>query len=81
MKHNRHTTDQIIEKLRQAEQGKGLTIDQVCRKLEISRQTSSGRQKNLSRNNGLIHLMNNYSPATGYCRRFSHANRDGMILL
>ena len=41
MNHKHHTADQIIEKLRQAEQeqGKGLTIDQVCRKLEVSRQT------------------------------------------
>jgi putative transposase len=37
----RHTTEQIIRKLRQAEQdlAGGLTVGQVCQKLGVSEQT------------------------------------------
>lgn len=41
MKKNRHTTDQIIEKLRQADValGKGQKVPEVCKSLEITEQT------------------------------------------
>ncbi len=41
MKKTRYTTDQIIEKLRQADVGlgKGLKVPEVCRQLQISEQT------------------------------------------
>ena len=41
MKQNRHTTDQIIEKLRQADValGKGQKVPEVCKALEITEQT------------------------------------------
>ncbi|MCC6428811.1 MAG: transposase [Phycisphaerales bacterium] len=41
MKRKRHTTEEIIPKLREAEvlEGQGHTIAQVCQKLEISEQT------------------------------------------
>ena len=41
MKKTRHTTNQIIEKLRQADValGKGQTVPDVCRELEITSQT------------------------------------------
>jgi len=41
MKKTRHTTDQIIEKLRQADValGKGQKVPEVCRRLGISQQT------------------------------------------
>jgi transposase-like protein len=41
MKRNRHTTDQIIEKLRQADValGKGQKVPEVCKALEITEQT------------------------------------------
>lgn len=41
MKRKRHSPEQIIEKLRQAEAdlGSGSPIEQVCRKLEISEAT------------------------------------------
>jgi putative transposase len=41
MKRKRHTTEQIIRKLREAEamEGSGQTIGQVCQRLEISEQT------------------------------------------
>ena len=37
----RFTPDQIVSKLRQAdvESGKGLTVPEVCRKIEVSQQT------------------------------------------
>ena len=41
MKRNRHTTEQIIEKLRQADLalGKGQKVPEVCKALEITEQT------------------------------------------
>jgi putative transposase len=41
MKRNRHTTEQIIEKLRQADValGKGQKVPEVCKALEITEQT------------------------------------------
>jgi transposase-like protein len=41
MKKSRHTTDQIIEKLRQADValGKGQKVPEVCKSLEITEQT------------------------------------------
>ena len=41
MKQKRHTTDQIISKLRQAdiELGKGKKVPEVCKLLEITEQT------------------------------------------
>jgi transposase-like protein len=41
MKKTRHTTDQIIEKLRQADVwlGKGQKVPEVCKSLEITEQT------------------------------------------
>ena len=41
MKRKRHTTEEIIRKLREADQmvGSGDKIAQVCQKLEISEQT------------------------------------------
>jgi len=41
MKKKRHTPEQIIRKLREAEahQSSGMTIAQVCQKLEVSEQT------------------------------------------
>lgn len=41
MPRKRHTADEIIKKLRQAEawQGEGATIAQVCQRLEVSEQT------------------------------------------
>lgn len=41
MKKSRHTTDQIIEKLRQADValGKGQRVPEVCKALEITEQT------------------------------------------
>jgi putative transposase len=41
MKSTRHTTEQIIEKLRQADValGQGLKVPEVCRQLEITSQT------------------------------------------
>jgi transposase-like protein len=41
MKKKRHTTEQIISKLREAEVelAKGISVGQVCRKLEISEHT------------------------------------------
>ena len=41
MKKSRHTTDQIIEKLRQADValGKGQKVPEVCKVLEITEQT------------------------------------------
>ena len=41
MKQTRHTTDQIIEKLRQADiaLGKGQKVPEVCKALEIAEQT------------------------------------------
>lgn len=41
MKKSRHTTDQIIEKLRQADValGKGQKVPEVCKSLEIAEQT------------------------------------------
>ena len=41
MKQKRHTTDQIIEKLRRAdvELGKGQKVPEVCKSLEITEQT------------------------------------------
>ena len=41
MKKTRHTTDQIIEKLRQADLalGKGQKVPEVCKALEITEQT------------------------------------------
>ena len=41
MKSTRHTTDQIIEKLRQADMalGQGQKVPDVCRQLEITSQT------------------------------------------
>ncbi len=41
MKRKRHTTDEVVRKLREAEalEGQGQTIAQVCQKLEISEQT------------------------------------------
>ena len=41
MKRKRHSTDEVIRKLREAEvlEGQGQTIGQVCQKLEISEQT------------------------------------------
>ena len=41
MKKTRHTTDQIIEKLRQADValGKGQKVPEVCKVLEITEQT------------------------------------------
>ena len=41
MKKTRHTTDQIIEKLRQADValGKGQKVPDVCKSLEITEQT------------------------------------------
>jgi hypothetical protein len=41
MTKKRHTVEQIISKLREAEValGKGLTIPQVCKKLQITDQT------------------------------------------
>jgi putative transposase len=41
MKKTRHTTDQIIEKLRQADValGKGQKVPEVCKALEITEQT------------------------------------------
>jgi len=41
MKKTRHTTDQIIEKLRQADValGKGQKVPEVCKALEIAEQT------------------------------------------
>lgn len=41
MKKSRHTTDQIIEKLRQADValGKGQKVPEVCKTLEITEQT------------------------------------------
>ncbi len=41
MKKSRHTTDQIIEKLRQADValGKGQKVPEVCKALEITEQT------------------------------------------
>jgi transposase-like protein len=41
MKRKRHTTDEVVRKLREAEvlEGQGQTIGQVCQKLEISEQT------------------------------------------
>lgn len=41
MKNARHTTDQIIEKLRQADValGKGQKVPEVCKALEITEQT------------------------------------------
>jgi putative transposase len=41
MKKSRHTTDQIIEKLRQADiaLGKGQKVPEVCKSLEITEQT------------------------------------------
>ena len=41
MKKTRHTTDQIIEKLRQADValGKGAKVPEVCKTLEITEQT------------------------------------------
>ena len=41
MKKNRHTTDQIIEKLRQADValGKGQQVAEICKQLEITSQT------------------------------------------
>jgi len=42
MKKTRHTTDQIIEKLRQADiaLGKGQKVSEICKILEITEQTS-----------------------------------------
>lgn len=48
MKKSRHTTDQIIEKLRQADValGQGQKVPEVCKALEITEQTySRWRQK------------------------------------
>ena len=41
MKRTRHTTDQIIEKLRQADValGKGQKVPEVCKQFEITEQT------------------------------------------
>lgn len=41
MKRKRHTTDEVVRKLREAEalEGQGQTVAQVCQKLEISEQT------------------------------------------
>jgi putative transposase len=41
MKKSRHTTDQIIEKLRQADValGKGQKVPEICKALEITEQT------------------------------------------
>ena len=41
MAKKRHTTEQIISKLREAEVelAKGLKVPQVCRKLEVTEQT------------------------------------------
>jgi len=41
MKRKRHTTDEVIRKLREAEvlEGQGRTIAQVCQQFEISEQT------------------------------------------
>jgi putative transposase len=41
MKRNRHSTEQIIEKLRQADValGKGQKVPEVCKALEITEQT------------------------------------------
>ena len=41
MKQNRHTTEQIIEKLRQADValGKGQKVPEVCKVLQITEQT------------------------------------------
>ncbi|MCC7389652.1 MAG: transposase [Phycisphaerales bacterium] len=41
MKRKRHTTDEVVRKLREAEllEGQGQTIGQVCQQLEISEQT------------------------------------------
>ena len=41
MKRKRHTTDEVVRKLREAEalEGQGQTIAQVCQKLGISEQT------------------------------------------
>jgi transposase-like protein len=41
MKRKRHKTDEVVRKLREAEvlEGRGRTIAQVCRELEISEQT------------------------------------------
>jgi hypothetical protein len=41
MKKSRHTTDQIVEKLRQADvaRGKGQKVPEVCKSLEITEQT------------------------------------------
>jgi putative transposase len=41
MKKSRHTTEQIIEKLRQADValGKGQKVPEVCKSLEITQQT------------------------------------------
>ena len=41
MKRSRHTTDQVIEKLRQADValGKGQKVPEICRALEITEQT------------------------------------------
>lgn len=41
MKKSRHTTDQVIEKLRQADMalGKGQKVPEICKALEITEQT------------------------------------------
>ena len=41
MKRKRHTPDQVVRKLREGErlQAEGVTVPEVCRKLEISVQT------------------------------------------
>jgi transposase-like protein len=41
MKRKRHTTDEVVRKLREAEvlEGQGQMIAQVCQRLEISEQT------------------------------------------
>jgi len=41
MKRKRHKTDEVVRKLREAEvlEGRGRTIAQICRQLEISEQT------------------------------------------
>lgn len=41
MKRTRHSPEQIVKKLRQAqmEMGRGATVDQVCRKIGVTEQT------------------------------------------
>jgi len=41
MKRKRHTTNEVVRKLREAEvlEGQGQTLGQVCQRLEISEQT------------------------------------------